>query len=63
MANAMKTISQNMGITRTVERSWEERDIQLREDRIGRYFKKYLNRFVFAEFSEEFIQNPRPAIC
>ncbi|MEE0771987.1 MAG: hypothetical protein UIJ87_02275 [Anaerovoracaceae bacterium] len=59
MANAMKTISQNMGITRTVERSWEERDIQLREDRIGRYFKKYLNRFVFAEFSEEFIQKSK----
>ena len=31
-----------MGITRTVVRPREESDIQLREDRIGRYFKKYL---------------------
>lgn len=29
-------------------------DIQKREDRIGRYFKKYLGNFVFNEFSEEF---------
>lgn len=29
-------------------------DIRKREDRIGRYFKKYLNRFVFNEFSAEF---------
>lgn len=55
MANVLSGISQSMGITRTVERPWEERDIQLREDRIGKYFKKYLNKFVFAEFSEEFM--------
>ncbi len=55
MANGLKKISQNMGISRIVERPWEERDIQLREDRIGKYFKKYLNKFVFAEFSEEFM--------
>ncbi len=55
MAKEKRSIAQNMGITRTVERPWEERDIQLREDRIGKYFKKYLNKFVFAEFSEEFI--------
>ena len=30
-------------------------DIQLRDDRIGKYFRKYLNRFIFAEFSEDFI--------
>ena len=30
-------------------------DIMSRQDRIGKYFRKYLDRFVFAEFSEEFI--------
>ena len=47
---------QVMGVTRTVIRPREETDIQLREDRIGRYFRKYLNKFVFVEFSEEFIK-------
>ena len=28
-----------------------------REDRIGRYLKKYLNRYVFLEFSDEFAKN------
>lgn len=55
MSNAIKTISQNMGITRTVIRPEEESNIQLREDRIGKYFRKYLNKFVFAEFSDEFM--------
>lgn len=55
MGNALKTISQNMGITRTVVRPEEEYNIQLREDRIGKYFRKYLNKFVFVEFSEEFM--------
>ena len=50
-----QTLMQSMGITRTVVRPREESDIQLREDRIGRYFRKYLNKFVFAEFSEDFI--------
>ena len=50
-----QTFLQSVGITRTVERPREESDIQLREDRIGRYFRKYLNKFVFVEFSEEFI--------
>ncbi len=55
MAKEKRTLAQSMGITRTVDRPWEEKDIQLREDRIGKYFKKYLNKFVFAEFSEEFM--------
>lgn len=55
MGSTLKTISQNMGITRTSIREIEERDIQLRQDRIGKYFKKYLNRFVFVEFSDEYI--------
>ena len=50
-------ILQALGVTRTVIRPREEVDIQLREDRIGRYFKKYLNKFVFVEFSEEFMRN------
>ena len=37
-------ILQALGVTRTVIRPREEVDIQLREDRIGRYFKKYLNK-------------------
>ena len=49
------TFLQKTGIARTVIRPEEESNIQLREDRIGRYFRKYLNRFVFVEFSDEFI--------
>ena len=48
-----------MGITRTVIRPREECDIQLREDRIGKYFKKYLNKFVFVEFSEDFMKKSK----
>lgn len=59
MSKGLKTISQNMGITRTVVRPREESDIQLREDRIGKYFRKYLNRFIFVEFSEEFISRSK----
>lgn len=43
------------GVKRTVLRPREEYDIQFREDRIGRYFKKYLSKFVFAEFSDEYL--------
>jgi len=46
---------QTLGVTRTVVRPLEEVDIKLREDRIGRYFRKYLNKFVFVEFSPEFM--------
>lgn len=55
MSKDRMSIAQAMGITRTVIRAREESDIQLREDRIGKYFKKYLNKFVFAEFSPEFL--------
>lgn len=54
-----KTLAQSMGITRTVIRDAEESDIQLREDRIGRYFKKYLNKFVFDEFSPKFMEQSK----
>ena len=50
-----ETLGQAFGITRTVVRPLEESDIQLRPDRIGKYFRKYLNRFVFVEFSNDFI--------
>ena len=33
-----------------------EADIKVREDRIGKYFRKYLDRFVFAEFSGDFLK-------
>ena len=56
-----KSLMQSMGVTRTVVRPREESDIQLREDRIGRYFKKYLNKFVFVEFSEDFINRSKAA--
>ena len=55
MSNEKMSIAQAMGITRTVIRPREESDIQIREDRIGKYFKKYLNKFVFVEFSDEFL--------
>lgn len=54
-----KTLAQSMGITRTVIRDASESDIQLREDRIGRYFKKYLNKFVFDEFSPKFMEQSK----
>lgn len=54
-----KTLAQQMGITRTVVRDPSESDIQLREDRIGRYFRKYLNKFVFDEFSPEFMEKSK----
>lgn len=54
-AQKKKTLAQSMGITRTVIRDASESDIQQREDRIGRYFKKYLNKFLFDEFSPEFM--------
>ena len=54
-----KTMLQNMGVTRTVVRPREESDIRLREDRIGRYFRKYLNKFVFVEFSEDFMERSK----
>lgn len=56
-----KTLMQSMGVTRTVIRPREESDIQLRDDRIGRYFKKYVNKFVFVEFSEDFINRSKAA--
>lgn len=55
MAREKKSLAQAMGVTRTVVRPREESDIQLREDRIGKYFRKYLNKFVFVEFSNEFL--------
>lgn len=54
-----QTLLQSMGITRTVIRPKEEVDIQYREDRIGRYFQKYLKKFVFVEFSEDFIRESK----
>ena len=54
-----KSLMQSMGVTRTVIRPREESDIRLREDRIGRYFKKYLNKFVFVEFSEDSMEQSK----
>lgn len=34
-------------------------NIQLRDDRIGKYFRKYLDRFIFGEFSEEFMSKSK----
>ncbi|MGI6258160.1 MAG: hypothetical protein ACOYJU_08830 [Anaerovoracaceae bacterium] len=59
MAEKKKTLAQAMGITRTVIRPIEEMDVKIREDRIGRYFKKYLKRFVFVEFSDEFLEKSK----
>ena len=52
---AKRTWKVRAGIKRTVAREPKEYDIQIREDRIGRYFKKHLSRFVFAEFSKEYM--------
>ena len=56
-----KTLAGRLGITKKAEIPPEELDLKLREDRIGRYFTKYLNKFVFAEFSEEFLSTFRAA--
>lgn len=53
------TIGQRMGITKKVIHAKEELDLKERPDRIGRYLKKYLNNFVFAEFSEEFLRTSK----
>jgi len=55
MLENKKSLAQSMGITRTVVRAMEEVDLKEREDRIGKYFKKYLSKFVFDEFSEEYM--------
>ena len=39
MSKEKKNLAQAMGIARTVVRHREESDIQLREDRIGKYFR------------------------
>lgn len=39
-----------------VIRPAEESDIKERPDRVGRYFKKYMDRFVFLEFSQEYMR-------
>ena len=54
MSKEKKSIAQNMGITRTVIRPREECDIQLREDRIGKYFKKYLPAEVYRQYLETY---------
>ncbi|MDO4394192.1 MAG: hypothetical protein Q4C80_07245 [Bacillota bacterium] len=59
MVKEKKSLAQKMGITRTVERPREESDIQLREDRVGKYFRKYINKFVFVEFSDEFLKKSK----
>lgn len=39
-----------------VERPETETDLRQRKDRIGRYFKKYLKKFIFDEFSESYME-------
>lgn len=59
MEEKKRSLAQAMGITRTVVRPPEESDIKIREDRVGRYFKKYLKQFIFVEFSDEFLQRSK----
>ncbi len=56
MKNNKLSFAQRMGITRTVVRPPEEAELCQREDRVGQYFKKYLKKFVFVEFSPEFLE-------
>ena len=42
-----------------LEKISHDADIKTREDRIGRYFKKYLKKFVFAEFSEGYMKKAK----
>ncbi|MEG0157707.1 MAG: hypothetical protein RR661_08660, partial [Anaerovoracaceae bacterium] len=59
MAEKKQSLAQAMGITRTVIRPPEESDIRMREDRIGRYLQKHLNKFVFVEFSDAFLEKSK----
>ena len=34
----------------------QQADVKIREDRIGKYFKKYMNQFVFDEFSPSYLE-------
>lgn len=43
-------------ITEIVPKKPEEYDIKERPDRVGKYFKKYLNNFVFDEFSDAYLK-------
>lgn len=54
-----QTFAQAVGITRTNVRPIEEMDPKARPDRVGRYLKKYLNKFVFAEFSDEYLKKAK----
>ncbi len=56
-----KSLIDRMGIRSKDTIPPEELDLKLREDRIGRYFTKYLNKFLFAEFSEEFLADFKAA--
>lgn len=56
-----KSFGERIGVKQSVDVPIEELDLKLREDRIGKYFKKYLNKFVFAEFSEDFLKNFKSA--
>ena len=42
-----------------LEKIANDADIKIREDRIGRYFKKYLKKFVFSEFSEDYMRKAK----
>lgn len=53
------SLAQRLGIKQTEKRPPEETDIKVREDRVGRYFRKYLDRFVFAEFSDEYMEKSK----
>lgn len=56
-----KSFLKRTGIKQRQEVPAEELDLKLREDRISRYFTKYLNKFVFAEFSEDFLKTFKAA--
>ena len=40
---------------RTQEKLAKQADVKIREDRIGKYFKKYTKQFVFDEFSKSYL--------
>jgi hypothetical protein len=37
----------------------EQSELQYRPDRVGKYFKKYLSKFVFVEFGDEFLKGTK----
>ena len=60
-APACKTRPGFLGITgpKSFVRPPEQSELMARPDRIGKYFRKYLTKFIFVEFSDDFLRGTK----